>query len=118
MDAINKLFLDLLCISIPIGILVISAILGIRVRIKSAGEMRNKLNSGHYARWLIPASTNRLRMIAGIQITILLGMLSIFVIWLKYPNQELRTSLICVFGIILLVMVILEIIKARLLKDK
>lgn len=118
MDTIKKLILDLLCISIPIGILVVSAILGIKARIKSADELRNKLNANHDLNRLMPVNINRLRMIAGIQITMLFSMLSIFFMWFKYQNQELTTSLICVLGFILFMMIVLEGIKARWLRDK
>jgi hypothetical protein len=114
----SDLILDVLCISIPIGILVVSAILGIRMRIRSAREIQAKLDQGHYSNLMKHNDLSRARLVAAVQISVLLVILLMIILWFMYPDQETRITLTCIFGLTLLLLTVLEIVRIQLMKNK
>ena len=118
METYIDLFLDVLCISIPIGILVICAILGIRMRIRSANELWKQVNQSHYGEWRGPTIFSRARTIAAMQIFAMLIMLALLILWFVFPAQEIRVALPCVFGVVLGILLIMELLRQQLLRKK
>jgi uncharacterized membrane protein YbaN (DUF454 family) len=110
--------LTLLCISIPIGILVASAILGIRARKRYAIELKRKLDNGYFKNWSSkPLVSNRLKIIAAIQIIALTGMLIDLLMWFYYQSQAMRIALACILGILVIILVVSGLVMMKLLRD-
>lgn len=115
MENYIDLLLDILCISIPVGILVICAIVGIRMRLRRAEELKRELEHFDEKKWRSSSGLTRARAISVIQISLVLVMLVLLVLWLRYTDPELRIALLCVFGVALIMLVIFETLRRLLL---
>lgn len=76
MVTINELVNELgpiICAGILVTIVIVVAILGIKARLKGARQIRRYLAEGVHEKW-DKAKTNRLRMIALSQMTLLFGL--------------------------------------------
>jgi hypothetical protein len=103
---ILELLLTVLCMSIPVGILVVIAIWGTRSRLKYANRLQEALARGAFADMNTRENRPRFRRLAVFALIGLLGMilsLAILVLQLgtKFANlYGITTGLAIVFGII------------------
>jgi len=110
MENLINIVLAILCVSIPVGILVASAILGVKSRKRYAARIQEKIDSGYFADWSKSSILNRRKMIASILIVMLTCIPIIFILWFAFPSQEIRIALFIVFGVLAVAMVILGLI--------
>jgi len=118
MENVFNLILTALCFSVPMGIIVASAILGMRARKKFANKLQKRLDEGYYSNWTKSPLINRFRIIAAIQIINLLGILIILFMWLSRPSETMRITLAIIFGVLFLISVVLGVIMRKLLLGK
>lgn len=101
-----ELFLTGLCILIPIGILVVSAILGTRSRLRYADRLQKALAQGAFDDMNTPENKIRFRRLAIFALIGLLGMLVSFTILIILLILKLTDfygitfAVVLVFGII------------------
>ena len=118
MENVLNLIMTALCFSLPLGIIVASAILGMRARKKFANELQKRLDEGYYSNWTKSPLVNRFRIIAAIQIFNLLGILVVLIIWLSRPFEQMRIMLAIIFVVLFLISVVLGLIMRKLLLGK
>jgi hypothetical protein len=116
MENLINIVLAILCVSIPVGVLVASAILGVKSRKRYAARIQEKIDSGHFGNWPKSSILNRRKMIARILIVLLSCIPIIFIIWIAFPSEETRIALAIVFGVLAVAIVILGLIMMLLLE--
>jgi hypothetical protein len=110
MENIMNIVLTILCISIPVGVLVASAILGVRSRRRYAAKIQEKIDSGYFAGWSKSSNLNRRKMTASVLIALLICIPIIFIVWFVFPSQETRIALSIAFGVLAVAIIILGLI--------
>lgn len=116
MDNIVDVILTVGCISVPIGLLVASAIIGIRARNRYARELQTKIDAGYYANWSEPPLARRRRIIAAILVVVVVGLFTNLILLFAYQSQTIRIALSCVSGVLLTALVLLALVMKKLLK--
>ena len=108
MKTLLDIFLTVLCVSIPIGILVLAAVLGTRSKLKYADRIREAQARGAFADMRTPEYKSRFRLLALFALIGVLGMiLSIAILFV-----QLTTKFANLYGITLAVALIFGTIGA------
>jgi hypothetical protein len=98
--------LTVLCISVPVGILVIAAIFGIRARTRYANRIREALARGAFADMNTPEIKSRFRRLATFALVGMFGMiLSIAILTLQLRSRftdfyGVTAAIAIIFGIL------------------
>jgi hypothetical protein len=105
---ILNLLLTVLCISIPVGIIVVAAVLGTRSRLKYADRIREAQARGAFAEMNTPENKSRFRRLAGSALVSMLGMiLSIAILVI-----QLQTKFAGYYGITVAVAILFGVVAA------
>ena|SRR5688572_27262166 len=99
---ILEFLLTILCISIPIGVLVVAAILGTRSRLRYADRLREALSKGAFADMNTPQHKARFRRIAVLAMVGLFGM----ILSMGILVVQLQTKFASFYGITVVVAVL------------
>jgi hypothetical protein len=103
---ILNLLLTVLCISIPIGVVVVAAILGTRSRLRYAARIRDAQARGVFADMNTPENKARFRILAIFALVGLLGMfLSMAILVMQLRSRfaglyEVTIAVAILFGIV------------------
>ena len=105
---ILNLLLTVLCISIPVGIIVVAAILGTRSRLRYAARLRDAQARGAFADMGTPENKTRFRLIA---ISALVGLLGMF-LSMAILIVQLQSRFANLYGITVTVAILFGIVAA------
>jgi len=118
MEKLIEIIFTALCISIPLGIIVLAAFFGTKARRKYADEIQNNIRKGHYSNWSKSPTSNRLRLIGVLQIINLIGILLILIVWITGPSPTMKVTLVFIAGVILVAIIVLGTVMTNLLRKK